>query len=198
MAILHTIYHSGFGHTKLQAQAVHRGASSVSGVQTHLWTSEEAMARINDLDQTDAMIFGCPTYMGSMSAEMKKFVEATASKWFTQAWKDKIAGAFTNSSNFSGDKMNTLFGLMVNAMQHGMIYVSLGMLPTANKPEYLQRIEGPGPDAWNRSSSSLGAMASSFGLEPGKAPSTGDLETAEAYGRRIAEITVRWVRGKSG
>ena len=62
-----------------------------------------------------------------------------------QAWKDKIAGAFTNSSNFSGDKMNTLFGLIVNAMQHGMIYVSLGMLPTANKPEYLQRIEGPGP-----------------------------------------------------
>jgi NAD(P)H dehydrogenase (quinone) len=81
-------------------------------------------------------------------------------------------------------------------MQHGMIYVSLGMLPTANKPEYLQRIEGPGPDAWNRSSSSIGAMASSFGLEAGQAPSVGDLETAEAYGRRIAEITARWVRGK--
>jgi NAD(P)H dehydrogenase (quinone) len=101
-------------------------------------------------------------------------------QWFTQAWKDKIAGAFTDSSNFSGDKMNTLFGLIVNAMQHGMIYVSLGMLPTANKPEYLQRIEGPGPDAWNRSSSSIGAMASSFGLEAGQAPSVGDLETAEA------------------
>ena len=74
MATLHTIYHSGFGHTKLQAQSVHHGASSVSGVQTHLWTVEEAISRINDLDQTDAMIFGCPTYMGSMSAEMKKFV----------------------------------------------------------------------------------------------------------------------------
>ncbi|HET9377752.1 MAG TPA: hypothetical protein VFO40_22455 [Chthoniobacterales bacterium] len=61
MAILHTIYHSGFGHTKLQAQSVHHGASSVSGVQAHLWTVEEATARINDLDQTDAMIFGCPT-----------------------------------------------------------------------------------------------------------------------------------------
>src|SRR5437016_1976117 len=65
MPTLHTIYHSGFGHTKLQAQATHRGASSVSGVQAHLWTVEEAIARIDDLDQTDAMIFGCPTYMGS-------------------------------------------------------------------------------------------------------------------------------------
>jgi NAD(P)H dehydrogenase (quinone) len=120
MATLHTIYHSGFGHTKLQAQSVHRGAFSVSGVQAHLWTVEEGIARINDLDQTDAMIFGCPTYMGSMSAEMKKFVEASASKWFTQAWKDKIAGAFTNSSNFSGDKMNTLFGLIVNATWHDL------------------------------------------------------------------------------
>src|SRR4029077_15272482 len=45
MAILHTIYHSGFGHTKLQAQSVHHGASSVSGVQTHLWTVEEAISR---------------------------------------------------------------------------------------------------------------------------------------------------------
>jgi NAD(P)H dehydrogenase (quinone) len=90
MATLHTIYHSGFGHTKLQAQSVHRGAFSVSGVQAHLWTVEEGIARINDLDQTDAMIFGCPTYMGSMSAEMKKFVEASASKWFNQAWKDKM------------------------------------------------------------------------------------------------------------
>ena len=33
------------------------------------------------------------------------------------------AGAFTNSSSFSGDKLNTLVGLLINAMQHGMIYV---------------------------------------------------------------------------
>ena len=50
---------------------------------------------------------------------MKKFIEAAAKKWFTLAWKDKIAGAFTNSSSFSGDKLNTLVGLFINAMQHG-------------------------------------------------------------------------------
>jgi len=81
-----------------------------------LYTVEEAAARIDELDAADAIIFGCPTYMGSMSAGMKSFVETAASKWFTQAWKDKVAGAFTNLASFSGDKLNTLIGLVINAM----------------------------------------------------------------------------------
>jgi len=96
------VYHSGFGHTKLQAEAVHRGAASVAGVEPWLLTTDEAAGRLDELDSAAAIIFGCPTYMGSMSAEMKKFVEVAAKKWFTLAWKDKIAGAFTNSSSFSG------------------------------------------------------------------------------------------------
>ena len=47
---------------------------------------------------------------GNMSAGMKAFIEAAAVKWFSLAWKDKIAGAFANSSSFSGDKLNTLVG----------------------------------------------------------------------------------------
>lgn len=38
-----------------------------------------------------------------------------------------LRGAFTNSMSFSGDRLNTLVGLFINAMQHGMIYVGLGM-----------------------------------------------------------------------
>ena len=78
---------------------------------------------------------------------MKSFIEAAAKKWFTLAWKDKIAGAFTNSSSFSGDKLNTLVGLVINAMQHGMIYVGLGLLPSANRPDDFQSPNGPAPDA---------------------------------------------------
>src|SRR6516165_6211190 len=150
MAKVFIIYHSGFGHTKLQAQAVHRGAAGVVGDDAYLWTTDEANARLDELDGADAIIFGCPTYMGNISAEMKKFLEVAAKKWFTLSWKDKIAGAFTNSSSFSGDKLNTLVGLMINAMQHGMIYVGLGMLPAANAPESMNTVEGPGPDVHNR------------------------------------------------
>lgn len=193
MARLYVVYHSLYGHTKLQAEAVHRGAAGVAGIEAHLLTTEEATARIDELDGADAIIFGCPTYMGSMSAGMKHFLEAAARKWFHEAWKDKIAGAFTNSSGFSGDKLNTLIGLVINAMQHGMIYVGTGLMPWANEPEGAKTVQGPSPNAHNRLSSYTGPMAASFEVRPPDAPSKGDLETAELYGHRVATITVRFV-----
>ena len=61
MAKVAVVYHSGYGHTKLQAEAVHRGAASVKGVEAQLLTTEEAIQRLDDLDRADAIIFGCPT-----------------------------------------------------------------------------------------------------------------------------------------
>jgi len=56
MAIVAIVYHSGFGHTKLQAEAVHRGAASVAGVEARLYTSEEGISKLDELDQADAII----------------------------------------------------------------------------------------------------------------------------------------------
>ena len=197
MVKIYTVYHSLYGHTKLQAEAVHRGAGRVTGVEAILMTSVEATERMDELDRADAIIFGSPTYMGSMSADMKKFIEAAAKKWFMLAWKDKIAGSFTNSSNFSGDKLNTLLGFVVNAMQHGMIYVGTGMMPSANEPDGMKSLQGPSPEAHNRVSSFVGLMACSFNVKPPEAPGKGDIETAEMYGVRIAEITKRFVATKA-
>lgn len=188
MTKVFTVYHSKYGHTKLQAEAVHRGAAGVAGVEAVLLTTEQAAADLDALDSADAILFGCPTYMGSMSADMKAFLEAASKKWFVQAWKDKVAGAFTNSSGFSGDKLNTLFGLMVNAMQHGMIYVGVGMMPAANEPDGPKTVEGPSSNAHNRVSSFVGAMAASFEVRPPAAPGKGDIETAELYGARVATV----------
>jgi NAD(P)H dehydrogenase (quinone) len=190
------VYHSTFGHTKLQAEAVFRGVQSFHATSAELYTTEEATLRLDEFDSADAIIFGCPTYMGSMSSGMKSFLEAAAKKWFTLAWRNKLAGAFTNSSNYSGDKLNTLVGLVINAMQHGMIYVGLAMLPSANRPEELNSVAGPGPEAHNRLGSFVGPMSASFQVNPPEAPPKGDLETAEAYGRRVAEITLQFVRGR--
>ena len=197
MAKIVIVYHSIYGHTKLQAEAVARGVQSAPSTTCQIYTADEAGGRLDELDDADAIIFGCPTYMGSMSAGMKAFVEAAAKKWFTLAWKDKIAGAFTNSSSFSGDKLNTLLGLVINAMQHGMIFVGLGMMPCSNKPEDMKHIAGPGPDAHNRVGAFVGPMAASFQVQAPGAPSKGDLETAEIYGRRIADVTLQFVRGKT-
>jgi len=197
MSQLFVIYHSGYGHTQQQAEAVCRGAAKVAGIEAILLNVEEATARLDELDKADAIIFGCPTYMGGVSAKMKEFLEFAAKKWFTLAWKDKIAGAFTNSSSFSGDKLNTLVGLVINAMQHGMIYVGTGMMPAASDRSSMDTIEGPGPTVHNRVGSFMGPMAASFQVKPPGAPPQGDIETAELYGQRVAEITLQFVRGRS-
>ncbi len=192
------VYHSLYGHTKLQAEAVARGAQAAPDTTVVIYTAEEATAKLDELDSADAIIFGCPTYMGNISAGMKAFIEAGAKKWFTLAWKDKIAGAFTNSSSFSGDKLNTLQGLITNALQQAMIYVGVAMLPSMNRPDDMKSLVGPTADAHNRVGSSSGAMSSSFQVHPGEAPGKGDIETAEIYGRRIADITAQFLRGKQG
>ena len=190
------IYHSGFGHTKRQAEAVLSGADSVSGVEAKLYTVAEAGEDIDVFDDADAIVFGCPTYMGNVSADMKKFQEIAASKWFSMGWKNKIAGAFTNSSSFSGDKMNTLSSLMINAMQHGMIYVGTAMFPSPNETDSMENIEGPTSKAHNRVGSSIGPAASSFQVNPPLAPGSGDMATAEAYGARVANITLQFKHGR--
>ncbi len=176
MTKIAVVYHTTYGHTKLQAEAVLCGVQGVASVTAQLYTADEATARMDELDSADAIIFGCPTYMGSMSAGMKSFIEAAAKKWFTSAWKDKIAGAFTNSSSFSGDKFNTLVGLVANAMQHGMIYVGLGMMPSANRPDDMKQIAGPGPEAHNRVGSWIGPMSASFQVAPPGARSKATLK----------------------
>jgi NAD(P)H dehydrogenase (quinone) len=196
MSRLFVVYHSTYGHTKLQAEAVHRGASGVDGMKAEIMTAQDAIEHIDKLDNADAIIFGTATYMGNIASDMKKFMEASVKKWFAGAWKNKIAGGFSNSSSFSGDKLNTLQGIVVFAMQHGMIWVGTGMFPSENNMDAMNTVEGPGPETHNRVGAFIGPMSASFQVDPPGAPSTGDIETAELYGKRVAEITLQFVKGR--
>jgi len=69
------------------------------------------------LDASDAIIFGTPTYMGGPSAQFKAFADACGGKWYAGAWRDKLAAGFTISSGPSGDKLSTLHYLFTLAMQ---------------------------------------------------------------------------------
>ena len=186
------VYFSKFGHTKLQAEAVRDGAASFPGAEVLLLDAAEAAKRIDELDSFDAIVFGTATYMGNIAAGMKSFLEATVTKWGNGKWKDKIAGGFTNSSNFSGDKFNTLVGLFTTAMQLNMIWVGIGDTVGANEPDAESTVNGPSPACINRNSASIGPMASSFGVRTPAAPPAGDIETAKRYGLRIAQTTARF------
>ena len=171
-------YHSGYGHTKRVADAVHAGAGSVPGVSSVMID----VSKIDDagwaqLAAADAIVFGAPTYMGGPSAPFKAFADASSKVWFTQGWKDKIAGGFTCSLNMSGDKLFTLNYFVALAMQHGMVWVSLGVMPGA--------VPGA-PDQLNRLGSYMGVMAQADNVPAEQSPPQGDLDTAKAYGQRIA------------
>lgn len=181
MSRVAVVYHSGFGHTKVQAEAVAKGAAQVAGTKVALIPVEEASLRLEELNAADGIIFGTPTYMGSASAALKSFLEGTSKIWAEQKWKNKVAAGFVNSGAQGGDKETVFQQLVTFAMQHGMIWVGLGLMPgNASSTGSV--------DDLNRLGFSLGAAAQSNVDEgPDKGPIDSDLRTAEHLGRRVAE-----------
>lgn len=181
MVFVTVVYHSGYGHTAAQAQAVLKGVRSVAGVTGNIVKVEEIDQNWELLDQSQALIFGSPTYMGSVSGPFKTFMDASSRRWMNQAWKDKIGAGFTNSGSLSGDKLNTLVQLAIFSAQQGMIWVGQAEMPGGTAPENINRI-----------GSMLGAAAQSDHGSP--EPSSGDLATAEKLGERVAHAALRWNR----
>ncbi|MCF6273145.1 MAG: flavodoxin family protein [Rhodobacteraceae bacterium] len=180
------VYHSGYGHTKVQAESVAEGVNSVEGVAADLVSVEDVTDDLERLAEADGIVFGSPTYMGSVSAQFKAFMDASSGKWAEQGWANKIAGGFTNSAAQNGDKLNTLIQMSIFAAQHGMVWVGLGMLPGNNTND------GSEEDL-NRMGATLGAMAqSNADAGPDVAPPPSDRETARLYGARIALAAKRW------
>lgn len=182
MTTIAVVYHSGYGHTEKQAKAVLKGIESTSGAQGILVSVADIDQHWEKLHNAHAIIMGAPTYMGSISAEFKKFMEASSKFWMEQKWKDKLAAGFTNSASQNGDKLNSLVELSIFAAQHAMIWVSLGLLPGNNS-------SAGSVNDMNRLGSFLGAMAQSNADQPADiVPPQSDLDTAKHLGKRVAEL----------
>jgi NAD(P)H dehydrogenase (quinone) len=183
------VYHSGYGHTEVVAKAVAEGAAKKGHADL---IKIDAEGKITDADwetlaKADAIIFGAPTYMGSASAQFKIFADASSKPWFTQAWKNKVAGGFTNSHSLSGDKLATLQQFAVLAAQHGMIWVSVGEGGAQQTGDAHQR----DPNLVNRLGSFLGVMTQAENVAPEGSIPAGDLKTADIYGERVATIAAK-------
>src|SRR3954464_3836118 len=181
MADIVIVYHSGYGHTQRLAQAVAEGA----GGQLLVIDADGNLPAggWEQLKAADGIIFGSPTYMGSVSWQFKKFADASSKQWFAQEWKDKIAAGFTNSAGYNGDKFNVLTTLFTLAMQHGMIWVSQGLMPSntraANRDDVNYLVSYSGAIAQSPSDGGAADMAQ------------GDLDTAKLFGKRVADIAAR-------
>ena len=182
MAKLVVVYHSGYGHTKRMAESVAEGAAAtLIGIDAEGNLPESAW---DTLKAADAIIMGSPTYMGSVSWQFKKFADASSKPWFSQQWKDKVFAGFTNSATMNGDKLSTLHYLFTLAMQHSGIWVGTGMMPSNAKAAQRNDVNYVG--------SFSGAMAQSPSDVGPEEMLPGDLETAKLFGKRVAEVAVKF------
>jgi len=142
------------------------------------------------LDGADAIAFGCPTYMGNVSAGFQTFAERTGRRCMSGAWRDKMGAGFTNSGAKAGDKLQTLTALAVFAAQHHMHWVNLGL-----------------PAGWNTASGSeldvnrlgfwLGAGAATDVDADSTAVHDADVRTCEHLGLRVATVTRQLLAGRA-
>lgn len=179
MSDIAIVYHSGYGHTQRVAQAVSEGAQAALIAIDADGNLPEGGWEL--LTGAKTIVFGSPTYMGGPSWQFKKFADASSKVWYTQGWKDKLFAGFTNSATMNGDKFSTLTFLWQLAMQHSGLWLSMGIMPTNDKA------------ATRHSPNYVGGYGGLLTTSPSDASAAevpqGDLDTARAFGKRIAEVT---------
>jgi len=177
------VFHSGYGHTVKQAEAIAKGANGTLvaiDAEGHLTDDQW-----NTLQSADAIVFGSPTYMGSVTWQFKKFADASSKAWFGQSWKNKVFGGFTNSATMNGDKHSTIHYFMTLAMQHSGIWVGTGLMPSNSKSAKRDDVNYVGSFA--------GAMMTTPSDAGVDEVNAGDLETARLYGERIAQLAAQFM-----
>ncbi len=188
------IYHSRFHTLEKIAHEVLRGVLSVDAVSATIISVADAVDRIDEINTSDAIIFGSPTYFGSISSEMKAFFDSTSQLWSQKKWCNKIAAGFTHSTSLNGDKVMALTQMIIFAMQHGMVWTGLDLLPNeevevdekwsdlvANSTKMI---------GLNRLGGWAGLMCQS-NVKCGMELPCNDLYTARYFGKRIANTMLR-------
>jgi NAD(P)H dehydrogenase (quinone) len=177
------IYYNERCYSSKLAEHIKAGVEA-EGVTAISYDVSYISQNIGLLDQADAIIFGSPTYFGSVAAEMKKFMDSTVAVWDNKRWNNKIAAGFTHSSALSGDKLSALMTMFVFAAQHGMLWAGLELRACEKVAGYDLEL--------NQLGSWVGLMAQS--PNKGDSPDTNlsDLQTAKYFGARIALMTKKF------
>ncbi len=199
--ILNVIFHSLYGHIYKLAEAVAEGAREVEGVQVGIYQvpetlSEEILAkmgavetkktfahipiaRLENLAEAQALIFGTPTRFGMMSAQMRAFLDMTGQLWAKGALIGKVGSVFTSTGTQHGGQEATILSFHTTLLHHGMIVVGV---PYSEKRQLtMTEISGGTPYG-----------ASTIAGSDGKRyPSENELAIARFQGRHVAEIARR-------
>lgn len=179
------IYHSVGGTTEQLAQAIVAGGtdSGADVIEIKInpddiiagrYTNREVLDVMQD---ADGIIFGSPTFMGSVSAQFKAVADASSDLWENYGWKNKLAAGFTVGTHLNGDQLFTLQYMQILAAQHGMQWIGLDINPHTDEQQR------------NRLGAHSGLIAQASGLPVNPT----DLQTAFYLGQRMATLVSRQV-----
>lgn len=164
------VFHSVFGNTKLMAETIAEGART-TGAEVDCVAVAEVEPQV--LHEYDALIFGCPTRFGTISSDLKVFMDKTGYCWKNGHLVNKVGAAFCTSNTVHGGHETTLLSIHYFMFNHGMIVV------------------GP-PGVWRETDyagSYYGASARTVdGHNP---PSPDELKVAFELGKRVAETAYK-------
>jgi NAD(P)H dehydrogenase (quinone) len=196
MAKVLVLYYSSWGHMEAMAHAAAEGARQAGGDVIvkrvpELVTNEVAKAAHYKLDQDapvahphelaeyDAIIIGASTRFGSMSAQLKFFLDQTGSLWAKGALINKVASVMSSTSTQHGGAEMAIIGTQIMLQHHGMVIVPLSYAYTGQSGNDV--IRGGSPYG----------MTTSANADGSRLPSPQELEGAKFQGRRVTEIAMR-------
>lgn len=188
------LYYSSYGHIEQMAYAVAQGAKEVAGVevdvkrvpelvpeevarQSHFKLDQAApIAKVDDLPQYDAIIFGVPTRFGNMAAQMRNFLDQTGGLWMKGSLIGKVGSVFASSATQHGGNETTIITTIPTLLHLGFVVVGLPYSCQAQMG--LDEIKGGSP---------YGATTIAGG-QGERQPSEQEKGMARFQGKHVAEI----------
>jgi len=123
-----------------------------------------------DAEWADGIVFGTPTRFGSMTAELKAYIDGLGGLWFQGKLVGKAGSAFASTSTLHGGNETT-----ITALYAPMAHLGLILVPTGYADPVLFRAGTP-------------YGASSVSGTNSAPPSADDLEVARFQGKRVTRV----------
>jgi NAD(P)H dehydrogenase (quinone) len=202
MAKVLILYYSSYGHIEAMSYAQAEGAQRVANVQATVKQVPELcpidvakasgfklnqpapLAKPDELDQYDAIIFGTPTRFGNMAAQMRNFLDQTGPLWGQGALVGKIGSVFCSTASQHGGQETTITSFHSTLLHHGMVIV--GLPYTFKDLATMREITGGTP---------YGASCVTGAGSELRMPTALELEMCRYQGEHVARITAQMAAG---
>src|SRR5713101_2551452 len=193
------IFYSMYGHVYRLAEAVAQGAKEVTGVEAGIFQVPELVpddileqsgakkaraafahipvARVEQLTDADAIIFGTPTRFGNMCSQMRNFLDQCGGLWARGQLENKIGSVFASTGSQHGGQETTITSFFITLFHLGMIVV--GTPYSETRLTNMSEITGGTP---------YGATTLSGADGRSRPVSENELAIARFQGRHVAQI----------